>query len=112
MSLATLCINTVAQIYRPTMTVDSHGGYTPVSGNSELIYADVPNSLQPASGKLIEEFARRSMTITHTMYTPTPIVLKAGDIVSAGNQLTFIVVWFEDSAGRGRVFAAHLLLKD
>ncbi len=93
---------------RPAFTADAMGGQ--VRTNS-TIYS-VSGSLQPASGRIIEEFARRSMQISHTFYTNTEIVLKAGDIMTDASAATYNVVYFTDEAGQARVFSAHLLKKD
>ena len=68
-------------------------------------------SLQPAKGRTIEEFARRSLQISHTYFTTTAVTLLAGDRLVC-NSVNYLVVAFADMAGRGSHHAIHLLRKD
>lgn len=108
MSLASLC-NHTATLQRPTASADAYGGE---SNSFSALLSDFACTVQPASGRLIEQFARLSMQISHTLYTPTDITsARAGDRV-VFNSENYIVVWKEDQAGRASVYAIHLLKKD
>lgn len=72
----------------------------------------VTGSLQPASGKTITEFARRGKSVSHTFWSESELILETGDIMTDGNDTTYIVVWSGDEAGQGRVFAAHVIEKE
>ncbi len=107
MSLASLC-NMTVDIERKTTTASESGGHVEAFA---VVYDDLAATIQPASGRLMAEFERRSMQISHIMYTPTSISLLAGDRVVHGSS-KYIVTWFADQAAKGRVFAAYLLKKD
>ncbi|TXH56135.1 MAG: hypothetical protein E6Q97_07125 [Desulfurellales bacterium] len=107
--MSLLSLSTVtADIERKTTAAVSGGG---VSETFAVQYDDVRGTLQPASGDTQRRFDRMSMNITHTFYTDTPIELLAGDRLVIGST-KYVVEWFEDQAGRGRVFAAHVRRTD
>lgn len=107
MSLLSLC-NSTADIERATTTVTTIGGK---SQSFSVQYNDIPVSIQPANGRVVEDYAKRSMQITHTIYTPTTIALKQGDRVVSGG-VYYIVQGWRDMAGRARAYAIHCLRKD
>lgn len=107
MSLLTLCTKTV-DIERKTTTYTSAGGH---DDTFAAAYEDLRCTIQPASGQTMERFSRMSMRISHVLYTPTSIVLLAGDRVVDGINY-YTVQWFADQGDRGRVFAAYLLKTD
>ncbi len=107
MSLASLC-NQTATIKRTNYGTDDFGG---VTISYSAVYTDVPVSVQPASGRTIEEFARRGTQITNTVYTPKAVAIKSEDTVEVGSAI-YLVQWFEDQAGRGRVYAIHCKQKE
>jgi hypothetical protein len=100
--------NCTFDIERPTTTADAMGGQ---SKSFAVTYNDVGGMLQPASGRTIEEFARRSMQISHRIYTATEVACRAGDRAII-DSVKYEVVWHEDQAGKGRVYAIYLLRKD
>src|SRR5690606_12980010 len=108
MSLLGLC-NTTIDIDRPTWTAGTGGGV--VQGAPTVVYNDIPAAVQPARGRLVSEYAREGMHISHVIYTPTPLSLQNGDRVvhSAG---TYIVQAWGDMAGRGRGWVIYALRKD
>jgi hypothetical protein len=67
----------------------------------------VAGSLQPAKGRTIEEFARRSMKIDFVFYTETAIALRPNDRASDGTSY-YNVVFFQNMAGQSRYYAAFL----
>lgn len=97
-----------ATIERPTYTADAYGGHV---ATFATVYSGVPGSLQPAKGRTIDEFARRSEQVSHTFYTDTPVATLAGDrlVVSSVN---YLILADADMAGRGSHFAIHCLKKD
>lgn len=97
-----------ASVQRPTTTADSYGGHSKAWAT---VYGSLPGSLQPAKGRTIEEFARRSMQVTNTFYTTQAVSLLAGDRLVCGG-VNYLVVAFADMAGRGSHYAIHLLRKD
>lgn len=107
MSLSSLC-NQTADIQRPTYAADAYGGQTATWATT---YDDIRISLQPARGKVIEEFARLSMQITHVAYTGSTVSLKAGDRLVC-NSKNYLVQAYRDMAGQARAYAIYLLEKD
>lgn len=108
MSLLSLSTHS-ATFSRPANTTDAVGGL--VRGTYTAQYSSIAGSLQPAPGRIVDEFARRSIRITHTFYTPTALTLYAGDKCVIGSG-TYIVHAATDQAGRGRVCAVQLESKD
>jgi hypothetical protein len=109
-SLINLCTKS-ATIERRTSaqaTANNLGGDVPTWAT---VYADLPVSIQPAMGRTVREFARMSMQISHTAYTPTPVSLQTGDRLTCDG-ITYTVQSFRDMAGRGSAFAIHLLRKN
>ena len=107
MSLLSLSTHT-ADFERKTTTVGTSGGQVETFAAA---YEDVRGSLQPASGDTVEKFMRMSMRISHVFYTETAITLVAGDRMVIGSA-KYIVQWFADQGGRGRVYAAYVLKTD
>lgn len=107
MSLLSLTTATCT-IERKATTSSASGGQVE---SFSTAYSDLPISLQPASGKLQERFARRSMIVSHVAYTPTAVTVLAGDRLVCGG-LKYIVTSSGDMAGRGRAFAIYLILTD
>lgn len=107
MSLFSLCRFTCT-IERPTQDSDVVGGlgntWTPVYENLRIL-------LQPASGKIINEFSKRSMNITHRAYTPTEVALQNGDRLVFNDQ-NYIVRSWGNMAGQGRGWVIYLESKD
>ncbi len=99
---------TTVTFERPDYTADAMGGQVPAFAT---LYDSLACSLQPATGRQVEEFGKRSMQISHVAYTDTPITLQAGDRATVGTA-HYVVQYFRDEAGQGRVFAAYLLKKD
>jgi hypothetical protein len=108
MSLAALCTHE-ADIESVTHAADTYGGQT---ATFAAFLSGVPCSLQPASGRIVEEFARRGMRVDFTMYSPTDISGALAGYRVTIDSVKYLVVWAEDQAGRGSVFAVHLLRKD
>jgi len=104
MSLDSIC-NTTATIERQTAAVTSNGANSP---SWTTVYSDLQCTIQPAKGSIIERFARVAMLVSHTLYTPTQILLKAGDRVTDADNRKFQVQSFADQGARGKVFAAYL----
>lgn len=107
MSLAGLC-NATMTVQRPTYTADSYGGHT---ASFAAVYTDIRCSFQPASGRVIERFAKRGIDVSHTAYTPTAVTILAGDRV-VFNSENYVAQWGEDQAGRNRVYAVHVKKQD
>ncbi len=118
MSLLSLCNLRVTIQHKATTSgaygdqVDTWGVIIDASGNA---YINLPATIQAASGKTIIEMQRRSLQVSHTIYiAPTAaaptIVLSTGDRVVYGSDY-YLVQWFEDQAGKGRVYAIHALKK-
>lgn len=99
---------TTLDFTRPTITTDSAGGQT---NTFAALYTDVAGSLQPVRGNTIVEFAKRNMQVSHVFYTQTTLALQTGDRANDGTSY-YLVQWFGDEAGQGRVFSAYLLRKD
>jgi hypothetical protein len=104
MSLLSLCNKTI-DIDRPVITKTTHGGqsraYSP-------LYSNIPACKQPVSGRMRHVAAKQGFEISHTWYTPNTVTLKAGDRITEGSD-HFQVLWFEDQAGKGSVYAIHTL---
>lgn len=107
MSLLSLC-TTTCDIERKTTTASASGGQVEAFAN---VYDDLPCTIQPASGRTIEEHGRRGMQITHVVYTPTAISLLAGDRLIIGST-KYLVTSFGDMAGRAEAYAIYCLKKD
>lgn len=108
MSLMNLCRST-ADIQRPTWATDDLGGVYASSWATP--YSGIPVLIQPASGRVVEEFSKRSMVISHVAYTPTAISIQTGDRLYSGSVYYEIVDW-GDMAGQGRAYRMGLLRKD
>lgn len=74
-------------------------------------YDDLDACLQPARGRIVEQFAKRSMLVDYVAYTPVAIDLREGDRVVNGGDYYTVVAW-GDMAGRGTAFAIYLKKKD
>ena len=109
MSLQSLC-NSTATIETATVTSGAIGGQSTTYATAQTLSAC---TIQPANGRMVEEFARRSIHIDHTLYTPeaiTATLTPGSRVVSAG--VTYLVAAGPfDMAGRGRAYAIHLLKK-
>lgn len=70
------------------------------------LYASIPTSVQPASGRTIIERSKPEMVIDTVIYTPSAIALKAGDRVTSSG-VKYLVSSWSDMAGRGQVFAIY-----
>ncbi len=108
MSLLALCRDT-ASFTRKTVAAGAGGAH---AETFTPLYTDIRVTIQPANGKIVERFSRMSMEISHVCYTPTRIVLRAGDECTAADGRVFNVVFYEDQAARMTVYAAYLLQKD
>ncbi len=108
LSLTSLA-NTTITVARPTKTADAYGGQ---SLSYSTVYSGLSVSLQPASGDTVEQFAKRSMIVTHRAYTATPVSIRAGDKVTDADGRVYSVSFFENQAGRNRVYAIWLQSKD
>lgn len=77
MSLLTMCRST-ATLKRHTETKDATGGliptYSAVSG-----YSDQPCDIQPASGRVREQYMQKQLAVTHTFYFADDMPARAGD---------------------------------
>jgi hypothetical protein len=109
MSLLSLC-NASAVIQAATTTSGAIGGHTTTFATAQTISAC---TIQPAKGRTIEEYAKRSIHIDHTLYTPEPITatLTPGSRVTSGGITYLVQAGPFDQAGRARVYAIHLLKK-
>ncbi len=99
---------TTVTFERPAYTADAMGGQVAAFAT---LYSSLACSFQPATGRQVLDFGKRSMQISHVAYTDTAIILKAGDRATVGST-HYIVQWFENMAGQNRVYAAYLLQKD
>lgn len=107
MSLLSLCRKTMT-IERAAQSVGTVGG---VLKSFAPVYSDIPCTIQPKRGGLKGEFGKMSQNITHTIYTPTVIVLQTGDrAVIEGNK--YVIHAWGDQADRGEVFAIYAERKD
>lgn len=106
MSIDSLC-TTTATIERQTASITSDGANSPSWAN---VYEDIPCTIQPAKGSIVERFARLSMLVNHVLYTSTEIVLRAGDRVTDTGRTsrTYRVNSFADQGDRARVYAVYL----
>ncbi len=107
MSLLSLCTKS-ATIERPSYAADSYGGQVATFATQ---YTIGNCTIQPLSGRIIEEFAKRSLQVSHIFFTPTEIALLAGDRIII-DSVKYIVVDFGDAAGRGQLYYSHLIRKD
>jgi plastocyanin len=103
LSLLSLCTTTV-DVERPTITTTASGGETRVFA---VVYDGIAATIQPASGRIRDVAARQGIEITHTVYTPVEVACRPGDRVVHGSNY-HIVVFCEDQAGRGEVYAIHV----
>jgi hypothetical protein len=114
-SLQSLCNDTISIQRKGSApaTALNLGGH---DSTFSTVYSALACTIQPASGKTIYEFSKRNMQVSHTCYvaptTTNPTVeCKTGDIAVHATKGTYTVIWHEDMAGKGRVFALHLLKK-
>lgn len=107
MSLTGLCRST-GTISRPTYSADNYGGQVASFATAYTLYNLL---IQPASGRITEEFAKRGLQVSHVAYTPTEVAILAGDKLVSGG-VTYLIQSWGDEAGQGRVWKLYLLRKD
>lgn len=108
MSIASLS-NTAATFERKTSTTDALGlGQTETF--AQVYAASV--SLQPATGRTVEEFARSGFQVTHMAYTQTVMSLESGDRMLTGGLYYVVQGPQRDMGGRHKAYSIPLLLKD
>ena len=107
MSLTNLCNKRTATLSRPTITADALGGQTRTFATVSTFRC----TIQPARGKVVEEFAKRSMIVTHRAYTTTAVSVQTGDrLVSDG--VNYLIHGWGKSADDGRLYHIDLERKD
>ena len=77
-----------ATLQRQAVTKDASGGmvhsYANVSGS-----VDLPCDIQPASGRVRDQYMQRNLAVTHTMYFPDDVTVLPGDRLTASGR-TFL----------------------
>jgi hypothetical protein len=108
MSIASLC-NKLATFERKTVASDQWGGHAETFA---AVYSGVSVSLQPADGKTRDTFLREGFTVSHMIYTATPLTLLAGDRAVVDSVYYIVQGPQRDMAGRGKAYSVPLLWKD
>ena len=105
-------LNTTGTLQYPQYAVDSVGGNSTTFINAPG-FVNMQGTLQPASAKLIQEYAKENITINYTFYTQTNILAGSivGTVLIVGGNL-YMLRGRKDEGGRGRVFSLHLERKD
>jgi len=87
---------------RPTATLDELGGR---SLEWQSVAAGVAAWVQPVAAETREDYARRGMTVTHSVYFATDPSIEVGDrIIFRGRKL--VVAGVTDAGGAGRLWKA------
>lgn len=77
MSLVAMCRSQIT-LKRPTHSKDASGGdvktFAAVSG-----YSGVACDIQPASGRVRDQYMQKQLNVTHTVYFPVDTPVRAGD---------------------------------
>lgn len=77
MSLLSMCRSLVT-LKRKTAAKDSTGGYAPTFAAVDG-YTSVACDIQPASGRIREQYMERQLNVTHTVFFPVDTPARAGD---------------------------------
>lgn len=100
-------LNVTVTLRRPSVTKD-------VSGGSARVFAAVdgaeglPASVQPLSDQEQQKFAARQLFVTHAVYLDQdPGVLKGDVFRHDVTGKDYVILSFQDQAGRGRLWAAY-----
>lgn len=108
MSLASLC-NTSATFQHKTVAADTLGlGHNETFATAYTVLV----SLQPASGRTIEEFARAGFQVSHVAYMADVMTLAAGDKMLVGSTPYIVQGPQRDMGGRTKAYSVPLLQKD
>lgn len=103
--------NDLGTIQSPTYTVDSMGGSNPVYTNVAGL-TNFAGTLQPASGKLITEYARRNIVVSHNWFTTVSLEnVIVGQVLIVSGTL-YIIHNHQNEGGRFRVWSLDLERKD
>lgn len=87
-------LDQVVSIERQTPATDSAGGTTRTFA---VALSNIPAAIQPASSRIVESFARRSISVDTMIYTTTDLNallaggLKAGDRIVDANSTKYVV---------------------
>ncbi len=101
-----------AEFQQPSTTQDASGGDV---NTWETVYPSIMGNLQSASGtasssvgKIVNDFMRRGITISHAFYTQTNITSLRIGCRAIINAAIYLVKHVTDAGGRGRVFECYM----
>jgi hypothetical protein len=75
-----------------------------VSQSNTVVYENLPASVQPATGSVVNYYATRQLKITKTIFVAGVIDVRRGDTITHGTE-TYQLVGWRDLSGRGKVMA-------
>ncbi len=86
MSLRSMCRSRVT-VQRQTVTKDASGGMVQTYAD---LYTDRACDIQPASGRVREQYMQQNLAVSHTIYLADAITILPGDrLVSNGHTFLF-----------------------